>query len=226
MEDFKLDDFLDGDSTELDFDLGDFDFTDIDDTNSRHIKPRFSKVPIKVNYSYARDMAKDIKLTRGEQIHAIVGGNFVFGDLLEALLVEKKVIADEMFVSTLSLSQENVDSFKTILDLGYCKKLNLVISNYFYSHERTNLVKYMLDELDTKDDNFDLAVCRSHTKIVLIKIGETYIVMSGSANLRSSRSIEQIIIQEDKDLYEFYKGWFLDKNTEYGIINHKVVIDG
>lgn len=223
MDDFTFDvtDFLSADDTALEFDITDFELADIGNTETRYIKPRFPKKPVMVNYDYARDLARDIKLYPGEQIHCIVGGNFIFGDLFEALLSVKNVIAKSMYVSTLSLSQNNIDSFRTLLEHGWTEHLTVAVSNYFYSHERRGLIPYMLQQLDI-DNRFDLLVFRNHTKLTLMEIGNINLVMTGSANLRSSRSVEQFAIQESKDLYSFYRQWFDEHADRYSIINKEV----
>lgn len=221
IDDIEIADYLGADDTELEFDIADFDIADILPTDNRYIKPRFAKKPVAVQYEYARQLAKDIKLHPGEQIHCIVGGNFIFGDLFEALLSEKNVVAKSMHVSTLSLSQNNVDSFKTLLEHQWTDTLTLAISNYFYSHERKVLVPYILDELDI-DNRFDLLVFRTHAKVVLMEIGNIKLVITGSANLRSSRSIEQFTIQESAELYAFYRNWFDESAENYSIINREV----
>jgi hypothetical protein len=218
---FNVADFLSADDTALEFDMADFDMADIGPQTTRYQKPRFAKNPITVHYNYARELARDIKLHPGEQIHCIVGGNFVFGDLFEALLTEKKVRAKSMHVATLSLSQNNIDSFKTLLETDLTATLDIAVSNYFYSHEKATLIPYMLQELDI-DNRFNLAVFRNHTKIVLMEIGNIYLTMTGSANLRSSRSVEQFALQESKELYEFYRQWFDENMDNYGIIDKEV----
>ena len=88
-----------------------------------------------------------------------------------------------------------------MLNGNFVDELNLIVSDYFFSHERNGIVKYIYDELDI-DNKFQLCVCRSHTKITAF---ETFcgnkIVIHGSANLRSSDNIEQFNIEENKELY-------------------------
>jgi hypothetical protein len=84
-----------------------------------------------------------------------------------------------------------------------------MISNYFYSHEKNNLIRYLLAELDI-DNRLDLIVCRNHTKITLLEIANLRLVLSGSSNLRSSQSIEQFILQDSPELFAFYKSFFTD----------------
>ena len=221
-EGVNIEDFLDGDSTELDFDVEDFDFGDFDnETNPRISRPVLSRRGMPKSYTHAKKMAEGIEITKNMQTHYLCPGAFIFGDFFEAFLVEKRMKAEELFISTLSMSENNIDSLRTLLEKGYCEKLTIMISNYFYSHERGNLMKHLVDELDF-EDRTDVIVNRNHTKIVLMKIEDLYIVISGSANLRSSASLEQIIIQEDKVLYEYYKDWFVDQLGKYGIINHSI----
>lgn len=220
-EDIDLNDFIAGDDKALEFDVADFEFNDTPEKpQSRYIKPKFSKTPMQVDYKNAQDLVHDIKLFPGEQLHAIVDGNFVFGDFIESLLYDKKCICEHMHLSTLSLSQENIDSLAGMLNDGTIKKLTLVLSNYFYSHEKHVLIKYLLKELDHAD-RLDVIIIRNHTKICLMEIRNIRIVLTGSSNLRSSRSIEQFCLQESKTLYKFYETWFNDKRP-YSIINKEV----
>lgn len=223
MDMFELDttEYLAADDTELEFSIGDFDLVDVDIERTRYVKPKFSKKAVKVQYNYARELAQDIKLYPGEQIHCLVGGNFIFGDIFEAILTEKNVVCKNMRVATLSLSQNNIDSFKNLLESGLVDNLSVAVSNYFFSHEKGTLIPYMLEELDI-DDRFNLAVFRNHTKIVLMEVGNIRLVITGSANLRSSRSIEQFSIQESAELYDWYCEWFDKQMEDYSIIDKEV----
>jgi len=218
---FDIQSFIQDDDNELEFNMSDFNISDIQPVNDRYIKPKISKKVDTIKYENAASLAKKIKLSPGEQIHGIVKGNFIFGDFIEALLYEKKVICEKMYLSTLSLSQNNIDSLSMLLNKGYIKNLVMVVSNYFYSHYKNDLMKYLLKQLDI-DNRFDIYVIRNHTKICLMEISNIKLILSGSSNLRSSMSIEQFILQEDKELYQFYKEWF-EENSKYSIINKEVI---
>jgi hypothetical protein len=220
-EEFNFKDFLCGDDTALEFNVADFNITDgIDAQSTRYIKPVFYSKPAKADYKNAKQLVNEIHLALGEQFHAIVRGDFIFGDFLEALVYEKNVIVKNMHLSTLSMSQNNIDSLAGMLEDNRIENLTLVLSNYFYSHEKRILIPYAMEKLDIKD-NFDLLIIRNHTKICLMEIGNLKLIMSGSANLRSSESIEQFVLQENADLYSFYLQWFTD-NRQHSIINREV----
>ena len=214
-----IDDLVIGDSTELEFNIEDFDIVTDDNHNNRYIKPKVSIKTEKVKYENCQNVANKIKLKCNEEIHAIVSGNFIFGDFIEALLVEKNVICKNCYISTLSLSENNIDSLNGLMVEGYIENLNLIISNYFYSHERDDLIPYLLEKLDI-DNRLNLIIVRNHTKICLLEIEDFRIIIIGSANLRSSNCLESFIIKENKELYNWYKDFF-EEYKEYNIIDKR-----
>lgn len=209
IDDFDFDLDLYGGNADFDVDinLGDFG-TIIDDDNlkSRYIKPPIKKCAA-VKYEHAARLALEIGLGKGERTFAIVSGKFIFGDLIEGILAMRDLHADEIYVATLSMSQENVDSFVNIMEDGRCDSLNLLISAYFFSHERNNLIPYIYQELD-KGNRFQMAVTGIHCKIALIRCQDRFYVLHGSANLRSSNNIEQFEFEESEELYNFNKAYF------------------
>lgn len=221
MEGFELDFSGLMDAFDLDS-LEGFSFTsDEDAVKTRIMKPRI-RPPERINYRNAQDMAKQTSLEKGMNMYSFVSGNFIFGDYLEALF-ETGMRVDELYICTLSLSEDNVDSLKNILLTRRCKKLNLIISHYFYSHERERLIPYLYQELD-HNNLFQLAVAGIHCKIALI--GEhdkgMKLVLHGSANMRSSSNVEQIQMQEDEKLYAFNKEFFDNIIEKYGTINKEI----
>ena len=196
---------------ELSFDFGegfaDFELDLDSEFETRYTKPpRVKRIEERhLKYSEAAKLAIDVNPQKGERYFVIVNGSFFFGDFIEALLVEHTIYAKEVTISTLGMCQNNVDSLYLLLAEKYVNKLNLLVSGYFYSHERHDLVPYIYEKLDI-GNRFQFAVAHTHCKMCLI---ETYdgrhIVIHGSANLRSSGNIEQFVIEESKDLYDFNK---------------------
>lgn len=172
---------------------------------------RYIKAPVCVElpeeymmYSKAEDLAKKIRIGDKTRYYVIAGGGFIFGDFIEAFIITNNAKCRRVMISTLSLSQNNIDSLANLLNTEYIDQLDMVVSDHFYSHERSGLIPYMYKELD-KNNKFQLATAGSHTKICLIEtLGGKHIVIHGSANLRSSSNIEQFVIEENKGLFDFW----------------------
>ena len=199
------------------FEMLNFDLDEETRYEILQVKKRKTK---NVNYKYAQDFAKQIKIEKDSRYYAFIDGSFIFGDFIEAYLVGNDIKA-KVTLSTLSLSQENVDSFANLLDKGYISELNIIVSDYFFAHERNLLIRYMYEVLDI-DNMFQLAVCRTHTKITLIEHEDKKIVISGSANLRTSDNLEQVSIEENEDLYNFNYNVHKNILNEYKTINKSI----
>lgn len=182
-------------------DFEEIDFNLFEEKRYNIIKPKTNKIK-KVNYKYAKQFAEEIVIEKDCRYYSFIDGSFIFGDFIIALLGEKKIKNAKITLSSLSLSEENIGSFAAMIKMGFISELNIVISDYFYSHERHNLIKLMYKMLDI-ENKFQLAVCKIHTKITLIEFDNIKLVISGSANLRTSGTLEQISIEENSDLYNF-----------------------
>ena len=226
----NLENDINFDDMDLTISDGGFDFEmdlegfDVDSSliaeNRYHLPKLHKKIKKRVvTYDNAVKMIDEVgeHIKDGETVYALLSGNFIFGDLIEALAVKYDILYEDVTISTLSISRENVDSLQNLLTGDYCKSLNLIVSDYFWSHNRQN-GPYIYKALDT-NDCFQLAVAGIHTKITLLKTeGGKKIVITGSANLRSSRSLEEITIQTNPELYDFHKQWHDEILRDYGTI--------
>jgi hypothetical protein len=214
----------------IDFDMPDIDLDGFDTENegqhikNRYILPRpFSSVPsYRVKYDNAEKMAKELgpEILAGHGINALLSGNFIFGDFLEAFAVTQNLLIDEMQMSTLSISKDNVDSLHNLLSGDYIRKLDLIVSDYFWSHNRQN-APYIYKHLDI-DGKFQFAVAGTHTKICLMRAGGKKIVISGSANLRSSRCVEEVRIETNEEVFDFHYEWQSKIIEQYGTIKKSI----
>lgn len=192
--------------------------------NSRYIKPPKTKdiTYNKLKYSNAKKLAKDIDFKSLDKIFCIIDGTFIFGDFIEAFIIENNINCLELQISTLSYSQDNIDSLENLINGNYIQKLDLIVSDYFYSHERNKLIKNTYNQLD-KNNIFQLAAAGTHFKMCLIKteFGKN-IVIHGSANLRSSSNIEHFCIEDNEDLYNFVKETHDKIIDKYKTINKSI----
>lgn len=188
----------------------------------RYSAPRECKdVPEELtNYARAEDMARGMRLAPGCRHYQMVSGAFIFGDFIEALLREQHIQAAEMTISTYSLSRNNIDSLRGLLETGHIEKLNLIISAGQHSHELHGLVPYLLKHLDI-DSRFQYAAAGTHCKLCIFEtLQGNKVVMHGSANLRSSGNIEQFVLEENPSLYDFNHAYQQRILARYAIITH------
>jgi hypothetical protein len=204
------------------------DFSDLQTTSTefetRYIKPpRCQELDENLLcYESAERLAADVVLSPNCYYFVVVNGGFYFGDFIEALIAGNEFRVKKLTISTLSMNENNIDSLANLLTGGLVQELNLIVSDYFYSHERHNLIPYLYQELD-QDDKFQLAVAGTHCKLCIFETEcGKHVVLHGSANLRSSGNIEQFTIQESAALYRFndeMQGRIVDK---YKTINKPV----
>ena len=188
--------------------------------NGLYLRPRIysRNVTRPVLYEHAADMVEDMELSDGMRAFAIVSGNFVFGDVLEAWVLERGVRFRTLTIQTLSMSQDNIDSLRRIRNVcgDRLQRLRIALSDYFYSHERhvregrntPALVPYLYRTLDDDDGVLDVAYASVHTKIITFEtVDGLKCVVDGSANLRSSRNIEQFRVECDAELHDWIEGF-------------------
>lgn len=210
---------------DLDLDLGAFDIgLGGEEVANRYVKPPlYRHVPAHaVSYNNAKAMARDMMpdIVAGERVDALVGGNFIFGDFIEAFAVEANVTIDDLTISTLALSEENVDSLRNLMIGGFLTNLNLLVSDYFWSHNRAS-APYIYRQLDI-GDRFQLAVAGVHAKVALLNVEGRKIIVTGSANLRSARCVEVFTVETNADLYDFHAAWIGKLMEAYATIRKSI----
>ncbi len=144
------DDLLSIDFEDLDFDLGDFDFEDREpDTRTRILQPRIDPgiLTQTVHFDHALELAEKIDLSGQTRTFAWVSGAFIFGDILEALWRIRGIDIKDLSIASLSISEENVDSWAGLLQQANIEKFNLVCSAYFYSLYKFDLVPYLYQQI-------------------------------------------------------------------------------
>lgn len=175
-----------------------------------------------LKYSDAQKLAKNIEIEKGIKHLFIIDGRFIFGDFIEALIVEKNYLVKRMVISTLSMSQNNVDSLRNLIDGDYVQHLDLIVSDYFFSHEKADLLPYIYEQLDI-DDKFQLAAAGTHCKLCIFETEcGKFVVIDGSANLRSSSNIEQFRVEENEQSYNFLLEFQEAILEKYKTINHNI----
>lgn len=173
-------------------------------------------------FKNAKKFAEVIDLTK--RTTCFLGGSFVFGDAVEALIMDRGLEVEKLTIFSYSMSENNVDSLNWLLEDEYVDELTIILSSFFFADEKgqNGLVQYMIEQLDI-NNRTQIAFCRNHIKAVCIKtIDGEHIVMYGSANYRAANCIEQVVVEPSKELYDFYDNLAKDIVDKYKLINKEV----
>lgn len=141
-----------------------------------------------------------------DTLHGIVCGDFVMGDVIPAVSKKWGPI-EHLLISTLSLSVNNAEALAGLLRKNSSLQCKLLVSHYF---KNTNgEIFTALRELLQKPfaERFQLAVHRSHAKIILLETADHCFSIETSANLRSSNNIEQVVVNNDRGVFDFHAEW-------------------
>lgn len=216
-EDFFIADDMDSSA----FLVGDEKMTE-EEHECRYLRPRIRPVAKReVIYEKAASLSNELGLlNKGERIDVIMSGKFVLGDFIEAYMVEHNLHTNRLLISTLSYNENNIDSLKNLLDGCYVDRIDLIVSSYFYAHERFKLIKYAYQELDSDDGRFQLAVCNVHTKTYQFRTDEGLsIIMHGSGNMRAGANFEQMVVEENEEVFDFYAKFYDEIIREFPTID-------
>lgn len=157
--------------------------------------------PQPIAYENALQMARDIDPSK--DYFAFVSGSFIFGDLVEAMCDVHDIQLNDLYLVTLGMGQNNVDSIINLIRDHGCKHVNLIVSKYFMGVERHKMFAYLMQE--TNGYPVDVGVCATHAKICVMEWDGGAILMHGSANLSSNNSLEQFAITHDGETIEHVK---------------------
>ena len=148
----------------------------------------------------------------GGTTHCILRGDFVLADLIPYLLGEG-VRCPHLRIATLTMSVENAVLLGKLVTGGKVGRLTLVISHYFQQVNKSTIYQDIREELEGKAE---FVVMRSHAKVIVMErqhdgdasgTGRDWLVIEGSANLRSSDNLEQMTIFNDKEVWDHHAGW-------------------
>lgn len=140
-----------------------------------------------------------------QAIHLVIGGRFALWDFVPAILALAGCPIEQLHLATLGFSKKNIAELTALLDAKQIERVALLCSHYFLGTSG-GIYELARDQLAERGQRF--ASCRTHAKLALAKLtdGRTVSIES-SANLRSCKNIEQVVIGGDPQLYKFHTTW-------------------
>lgn len=140
----------------------------------------------------------------GDRTHCVLRGDFVLCDIIPAIIAARGA-CPALRIATLGCSIANADSLACLLERGLVASLILVVSHYFAQVDRATVFRAVEARLE---DLAALVVTRCHAKVICLPTAAgDHFVIEGSANLRSSDNLEQMVITNDRDTHDFHAAW-------------------
>ncbi|MDP1589633.1 MAG: hypothetical protein Q8M07_17905 [Prosthecobacter sp.] len=142
-----------------------------------------------------------------ERLHCVLRGDFVLCELIP-LIIAHRGACSHLRVATLGLSAANAEQLANLFTAGLIGELTIVASHYFQQVDKTTTYRQICAILAGKAR---IVITRSHAKVILLPTaGGDHYIIEGSANLRSSDNLEQMLILNDQETHDFHAGWIDD----------------
>lgn len=152
----------------------------------------------------AHEMVEHMSLAADDRLHCVVRGDFVLCDIIP-LVIKARGSCPHLRIATLGLSASNAATLVGHQERGLIGDITLIVSHYFRGVDRTTTYREVRAILDGRAR---VAVTRSHAKVILLPTsGGDFFSLEGSANLRSSDNLEQMVVVNDRDTHDFHAGW-------------------
>lgn len=115
--------------------------------------------------------------------------------------------ADELLINTWIISSQHAKELVYLIRSGNVGRTT-VMTGLLFKGKDPAAYALLVEELAKHDGRY-LAVL-SHAKITLLanKNNNQYITIESSANLSTNEKVEQTAVHNDRNLYDWYKGWF------------------
>ena len=155
----------------------------------------------------ARALLEHLPVGPDDRTHCLLRGDFVLCDIIPALIAERGR-CPHLRISTLGLSIANADALACLVERGHVGALTLIVSHYFAQVDKATVFRAVDARLAGVAR---LVITRTHAKVICLPTacGDTF-TLEGSANLRSSDNIEQMVITNDPDTFAFHGAWIDD----------------
>jgi len=146
----------------------------------------------------------------GGRTHCILRGDFVLCELIPAITRARGPALD-VHIATLGMSTANAQCLAELRARGQIGALTIICSHYFQQVDKATTYREVAAALAGVGR---LVVARSHAKVICLPTAAgDHFVIEGSANLRSSDNLEQMVIFNDPEALGFHRAWMDDLAT-------------
>lgn len=137
---------------------------------------------------------------QGEQLRLITTHSFNTISII-SFIAESEIIKDAVFV----IFAINIQAAKLLIELkekGHFQNCKMIISSI-----RNAGQKDKSKAVELLKDYFDITFITSHAKISLLKTEKNHYCIEGSGNFSWNARLEQYIIDNDIEIWEFSESW-------------------
>lgn len=142
----------------------------------------------------------------GEAVHFLQTGFFDLV-MIVPLLIAHYGAGARLRIATLSYNRRNLAELCRMLDSGEAAGLSMLTSTFFRNQEGAF---YAETCRELRSRGCVVAAAPSHAKVITLDCAGVRLVVEGSANLRSNRSVEQVALIRDDGLYHWHASWIDD----------------
>lgn len=143
---------------------------------------------------------------RGESYHIIMAGCFDMWHFVPAVLrLAAPATIAWLGLATLGFNRQGIENLFKLMDAKQVAAVDFLCSCYFKSVDQD-----VFSDLYTglADRGQHCAAVRTHCKLLLFELSDgRSLVIESSANLRSSRCLEQMSLTHDAALLDFHRTW-------------------
>jgi hypothetical protein len=118
----------------------------------------------------------------------------------------KRYFIEELFASTYSISRRVIEAIQEMQKNGQIGEVTLLISDSMI--KRNPLTIDVLKGVAKHNTNFRVKYYWNHSKVCLIKTGDFHLVLEGSGNWSENAQLEQYVLSNHPEIYNFRKTIF------------------
>ena len=146
----------------------------------------------------------------GESLHIVSNGRFDYWHFAPVSLALLGRPADALYGSTWTMNRANVTELLDLYDTGKVRTVAIVTGTYFKRRESAVCNTLVSGLLDRKQR---YRAFQNHAKVLLLAAPPDYLTIEGSANFTANPRLEQSVVTNDEDLYQFHRAWFEEMLT-------------
>jgi len=147
----------------------------------------------------------------GEAWHIVSNGHFDYWQFTPVILSLLARPAEAFYGSTWTLNRGNVLELFELYDTGRIRAVTMLTGMRLGAIKpavRNTLVAGLLDRGQR------YLAFKNHAKVMLLDAPPDYFVIEGSANFTANPRLEQTVLVNDRNVFDFHRTWMEDMLTE------------